>query len=227
MENFYKDHSRHFLAVDCIIFGYEKQTLKLLLYRRDFEPSRGSWSLIGGFVRSDESCEAAAQRILHKTTGLQNIYMDQVAVFSDPSRESVARVVSVAFVALININEHNPASDLVGETLWWPITHLPKMVFDHSEMVELALRQLQQKAGYSLAGAELLPEMFTMKQLRSLYEAIYLRKFDAGNFRKKMLSLNILERLDQKDFTSSRKGAHYYRLKPESMATEINRIVKF
>lgn len=227
MENFYKDHSRHFLATDCIIFGYEKQTLKLLLYRRNFEPAKGSWSLIGGFVKPDESCEAAAGRILKKTTGLENIYMQQVAVFSDPLREEVARVVSVAFVALINIHEHNPASDLVGETLWWPLSHLPKMVFDHAQMVELALRQLQHQAGYSLVGAELLPEKFTIKQLRSLYEAIYQRKFDAGNFRKKMLSLKLLERLDLKDFTGSRKGSYYYRIKPESIETETDRIVKF
>ncbi len=227
MENFYKDHSLHFLAVDCIIFGYEKQTLKLLLYRRDFEPARGSWSLIGGFVKSDESCEVAAGRILQKTTGLENIYLDQVAVFSNPQREEVARVVTVAFVALVNIHDKKPATDLVGDTLWWPMTHLPKMVFDHAAMVDLALRQLQHKAGYSLVGAELLPAIFTMKQLRSLYDAIYQRKFDAGNFRKKILSLHLLERLDQKDFTGSKKGSFYYKLKPESMDAEIDRIVKF
>lgn len=227
MEEFYKGHSKYLLAVDCVILGYEEDELKLLLYPRSFEPVKGMWSLMGGFVQESESCEEAACRILNQTTGLQGIFLDQVSTFSSPWREPFARVISVAYYALIRI--HHSDLDLLEQhgAKWWPVSNLPELIFDHSAMVKNAVVRLQQKAGYSLAGSELLPEKFTLLQLRKLYEAIYQRRFDAGNFRKKILSLELLERTGEKNSTESRKGAFYYRVTRDVKEIETERIVKF
>ena len=227
MVEYYKGHPKYLLAVDCIILGYEREELKLLLYPRAFEPVKGKWSLMGGFVQEKESCEDAACRILQQTTGLTNIFLQEVGVFSDPARESFARVVSVAYFALIRIQQHD--LELVREhgAQWWPISGLPGLIFDHGKMISEAIVRLQQKAGFSLAGSELLPEKFTLLQLRKLYEAIYQRAFDAGNFRKKMLSLELLERTHEKDFSESRKGAYYYTIHQDVKGVDTGRIIKY
>ena len=226
MSEYYQGHPKYLLAVDCIILGYENEELKLLLYPRGFEPVKGKWSLMGGFVQINESCEEAACRILNQTTGLQNIFLQEVGTFSDPDRESFVRVISVAYYALIRIHQHD--HELVKEhgAQWWPLSLLPELIFDHGEMIRKALIRLQQKAGYSLVGSELLPEKFTLLQLRKLYEAIYQREFDAGNFRKKILSLEMLERTNEKNSADSRKGAYYYMISKNVKEIETDRIVK-
>ncbi|MBN2744327.1 MAG: NUDIX hydrolase [Marinilabiliaceae bacterium] len=223
----YKQYPKHYVAVDCAIFGYEEGEIKLLLYPRGFEPSIGKWSLMGGFVQEDESLEQAAFRVLLQTTGLRDIFLEQVAAFSKPDRDPGARVISMTFVALIRIDKHD--KDLVRENgaHWWPVTKLPAMVFDHLEIVEKALDFLQQRAANELIGRELLPDMFTLMQLRNLYEAIFQRPFDPGNFRKKALSLDVLERLNVKNTTESKKGAFYYRFVKDAGDKKVERMVKF
>lgn len=210
LKEMYGEHPRHYVAVNCVIFGYMDGELKLLVYPRSFEPARGNWSLLGGFVQEKESADAAAIRILKRTTGLDQIYMEQVAAFSAPERESAARVISIAYYALIRLDKHDV--DLVHEygADWFSLREAPDLIFDHHEMVEKALTRLRQKAGYQLIGPELLPEFFTLTQLRRLYEAIFQRTLDPGNFRKKVLSLNVLKRSNKKDTTESKKGAYYY-----------------
>jgi 8-oxo-dGTP diphosphatase len=227
MVEYYQGHSKYLLAVDCVVFGYENGELKLLLYPRGFEPVKGKWSLMGGFVLPHESCDQAACRVLQQTTGLENIFLEQVAAFSDPNREEYSRVVSIAYYALIDINKHNNELAREQGTRWCPLSSLPQLIFDHDRMVREALLSLQQKAGYSLVGIELLPEKFTLLQLRKLYEAIYQRKFDPGNFRKKILSLDLLEKLGEKNQTESRKGAYYFRIKGAVKDAGTERIVKF
>lgn len=223
----YQKHPRHFVAVDCAIFGYEEGELRLLLYPRSFEPSRGNWSLMGGFVQEGESLEEAAGRILLHTTGLKDLFLEQVMAFSRPDRDPGARVISMTFVALIRSDLHD--KELVRESgaRWWPVASLPEMIFDHQAMVLQALSYLQEKALIKQLGRELLPDKFTLLQLRNLYEAIFCKPLDPGNFRKKMLSLNILERLDEKNTTESRKGAYYYRFMPESEENSFNRELRY
>ena len=223
----YKQHARHYIAVDCSIFGYEDGELKLLLYPRGFEPSLGKWSLMGGFVLENESVEEAARRVLLQTTGLKDIFLEQATAFSKPDRDPGARVISMTFVALIRIDIHD--KNLVRENgaHWWPVTKLPTLVFDHEEIVKNALALLQQKASIDLIGKELLPEMFTLMQLRNLYEAIFQKTFDPGNFRKKVLSIGILERSNLKNTTESKKGAYYYLFKKSEPDIRSERIVKF
>jgi len=223
----YNQHPKHYIAVDCSIFGYEDGELKLLLYPRGFEPSLGKWSLMGGFVEDNESLEEAAMRVLFHTTGLKDIFLEQASAFSKPDRDPGARVISMTFVALIRMHMHD--KDLVRENgaHWWPVTKLPALVFDHEAIVENALALLQQKASIDLIGKELLPEIFTLMQLRNLYEAIFQKTFDPGNFRKKVLSVGILERLNLKNTTESKKGAYYYQFKKSEPEMRSERIVKF
>ena len=224
--NNYNKHPKCYVAVDCVIFGYRNNELCLLLYPRSFEPSKGSWSLMGGFVQKDESSDEAAQRVLKQTTSLQQIFMEQVETFSRPNRDPEARVISVSYFALIRIDEHVEKCVKEHGAHWWPINILPEMIFDHGKMVEKSLVKLQKVAGYSLVGKELLPKKFTLMQLRKLYEAIFQREFDPGNFRKKILSLGALEKLDTKDFTESKKGAFLYKCKNTETEKSLERIVK-
>lgn len=221
----YKNHPRYHVAVDCVILGYQDEEIKLLLYPRSFEPYKGKWSLLGGFVEENESSDEAAARILKQTTGLEQIFLEQVAAFSDPKRDPEARVISLAYYALIRIDLHDEECVKENGAYWIPIRKLPHLIFDHQAMFEKALVKLQQKAGYSLCGGELLPEMFTLIQLRKLYEAIFQREYDPGNFRKKILSLGMLEKLNIKDVSESRKGAYYYRIKPEQSEIKKDTIV--
>ncbi|HET6555810.1 MAG TPA: NUDIX domain-containing protein [Prolixibacteraceae bacterium] len=222
----YKGHPRHYVAVDCVILGYQDEEIKLLLYPRSFEPYKGKWSLLGGFVQENESADEAAARILEQTTGLKQIYQEQVAAFTDPRRDPEARVISLAYYALIRIDLHDEERVKENGAYWVPIRKLPQLIFDHQQMFEKALVKLQQKASYSICGSELLPEKFTLIQLRKLYEAIFQKEFDPGNFRKKMLSLGVLERLNDKDASESRKGAFYYKVKSDDIDKEVDRIVK-
>jgi ADP-ribose pyrophosphatase YjhB (NUDIX family) len=224
---FYKGNPRHFVSVDCVILGYQEEEIKLLIYPRSFEPYKGKWSLLGGFVRENESADDAAARILKQTTGLEQIFLEQVSAFSDPSRDPEARVISIAYYALIRIDLHDEQRVKENGAFWVPVRKLPNLIFDHREMYEKALVKLQQKASYSLCGSELLPEKFTLIQLRKLYEAIFQREFDPGNFRKKILSLGILEKLSMKDASESKKGAFYYKAKSNLDEIDIDRIVKF
>ncbi len=222
----YGKFSKYFVAVDCVIFGYEDGDLKLLLYHRGFEPAKGMWSLMGGFVGDEESSDSAARRILKKITGLNDIYLEQVQAFSNPKRDPEGRVISLTYYALIRIDKHN--SDRVRESgaHWWSLTSIPNLIFDHNEMVDKALEKLQIRAGLELIGNELLPDQFTLLQLRKLYEAIFQRELDTGNFRKKVLSLNVLERLDEKNTTESRRGAYYFKFKEGNQDKSFERIVK-
>jgi 8-oxo-dGTP diphosphatase len=219
-------HTRHHVAVDCIIFGYENETLKLLLSQRRFQPSQGEWSLIGGWVAETETVEEAAARVLFQVTGLKDIYLEQVQVFSEPERDPGGRVISVAVYAMIRIDKHD--EELVQEhgAMWYPLTNLPELIFDHNEMVNCAHEKLKQKASYELIGANLLPSRFTFLHLRTLYQAVFQRAFDAGNFRKKVISLHVLERLDDKNTMGSKKGAYYYRFRKQSNGFIKERVVK-
>jgi 8-oxo-dGTP diphosphatase len=206
----YKTNQRILVAVDCIIFGFDGSQLKALLIKRGFQPEKGKWSLMGGFIGTDENAEEAATRVLHQLTGMNNIYMEQLHTFSDINRDSAGRVVSIAYFALINIADYSEQLQLEHEAKWFPISKIPALIFDHKKMVSKAKELLRQKVASHPIGFELLPSKFTLPQLQNLYEAIYEAPLDKRNFAKKMLSLGILNKLDEKEKESSRKGAFYY-----------------
>lgn len=206
----YKSHQKILVAVDCIIFGFDGSQLKALLIKRGFEPEKGKWSLMGGFVGRQENADQAATRVLYHLTGMRNIYMEQLYTFSDVNRDSAGRVISIAYFALINIEEYSEQLQLEHEARWFPLNKIPSLIFDHKKMVLKAKELLKHKVGNHPIGFELLPEKFTLPQLQNLYEAIYEAPLDKRNFTKKMLSLGILNKLNEKEKESSRKGAFYY-----------------
>lgn len=206
----YKSHDRILLAVDCIIFGFDGSQLKALLIKRGFEPEKGKWSLMGGFVSKNESADTAAGRVLHQLTGLGNVYMEQLHCFSEVDRDPAGRVVSVAYFALINIIDYSDQILVDHEARWFPLNKIPQLIFDHKQMVAMAKERLQHKVSNHPIGFELLPAKFTLPQLQNLYEAIYESPLDKRNFTRKILSLGILNKLAEKEKESSRKGAFYY-----------------
>jgi 8-oxo-dGTP diphosphatase len=209
-------HTQQLVSVDCIIFGYEDDELKLLVFKRWIEPAKGELSLLGGWLNDDESVTDAARRVLNLISGLKDVFLEQVDVFSDVDRDPGGRVISIAYYSLMNIDDDNKRLVQEHSAAWVSLKNRPVLIFDHDRMVELALEKLRYKASYDLIGEHLLPEKFTLLQLRKLYNAIFQKEFDPGNFRKKVLSLKVLEQLDEKDTTESRRGASFYRFKESS-----------
>ena len=220
------EHPQHYVAVDCVILGYGDGELKLLLYPRAFTPKKGEWSLMGGFLQEGEELSDAAKRVLFIRAGLDDIYLEEVGCFSAIDRDPASRVISVAYYALVNIENQDVNKLAEHGSQWWSINDLPDMIFDHREMVAQAMDKLQTRANELLLGKELLPELFTLLQLRNVYQAIFRRPLELANFRKKILSLDILEKQDIKNKTESRKGAFYYTFKPEANNRVLDRIVK-
>lgn len=215
MSQYYPNEDRQLLAVDCVIFGFDNQELKLLLIKRNMEPGKGMWSLMGGFPKHDEGLDQAAERVLKQLTGLQNVYLEQLYAYGNVDRDPGERVVSVAYCSLIKIEDYD--KDLVKENnaCWQSVSDIPELVFDHRGMVDKALKRLRRRARIQPIGFELLPEKFTMPQLQGLYEAIYQKELDKRNFCKKILSMGLLDKMDEKDKSTSKKGAFLYRFNPE------------
>jgi ADP-ribose pyrophosphatase YjhB (NUDIX family) len=213
----YSKHTRYLVAVDCIIFGYDilEKELKLLVIKRSFDPGKGSWSLAGGFVEENESLDEAAGRILRSLTGLEIIYLKQSYSYGRINRDPGARVISTAYFALITIRDINHELTEQNGAHWRSISKLPDLIFDHSEMVKKALVDLHDQIKVKPVGFELLPEKFTLVQLQDLYEAIYQKSVDRRNFRKKILSMGIIEKQDEKERETSKKGAYYYKFNKE------------
>lgn len=212
MASIYSKETKLYLAVDCIIFGFDGEELKLLVIKRGFEPCKGKWSLLGGFVSPTERVEDAAARVLKKLTGLEGIYMEQIHLFSEPQRDTQARTVASVFFALIDINKYKQQIQNDYHPEWFSINELPDLIFDHNEMVTMAKERLRYKAALHPLLFELLPNKFTIPQLQHLYEEVYDCKFDKGNFNKKILSTGLLVKLKEKDKLNSKKGAFYYRV---------------
>lgn len=210
MTNYYSKNPKFYISVDCIIFGFSGGELSLLLLKRNFEPARGEWSLMGGFVQENESVDDAAKRVLAELTGLDEVYMEQVGAFGSVHRDPGGRVVSIAYYALVNINEYDRELVRQHNAFWINVNELPPLIFDHSAMVEKARALMQQKASTKPIGFNLLPSLFTLSQLQSLYEAIYGEPLDKRNFRKRVAEMNYIEKTDKIDKTGSKRGAALY-----------------
>lgn len=208
---FYSAHPRFYVSVDCIIFGFHEGKISLMLLKRNFEPAKGEWSLMGGFVQEDESIDDAARRVLADLTGLTDIYMEQVEAFGSLGRDPGERVISVAYYALINIDDYDRELVKKHNAFWVSLDELPEMVFDHDDMVAMALKKLRQKASTRPIGFKLLPEEFTLTTLQNLYEAIYGESLDKRNFRKQVAQMDYVEKVGTIDKTGSKRGAALYR----------------
>jgi len=208
----YSKQARILVAVDCIIFGFDGENLKLLLIQRGFEPEKNKWSLMGGFVDSHESPEGAASRVLKQLTGLENVYMEQTQVFGEIGRDPIERTISIAYYAFIDIHKYEKQISDDYHAEWFEMSKIPKLIFDHNIMVEKAQEQLRYKAALHPILFELLPEKFTIPQIQTLYEKVYATELDKRNFSRKLLSIGLLIRQQEKDRLNSKKGAFYYKL---------------
>jgi ADP-ribose pyrophosphatase YjhB (NUDIX family) len=218
----YNPEDKIFLALDCIIFGFDNEELKVLLIKRDFEPEKGKWSLIGGFLENKETLVRAANRILYDLTGVRDIYMEQLYTFGEVDRDPQERTVSVSYYALINIDSHGRDLNKRFNAEWFSFSKLPDLIFDHNEMVEKAIKRLRHKISISPIGFGLLPEKFTMRQLQKLYEAILGKTIDKRNFINKIKSMNLLIKLEEKDMSSSNKGSYLHQFNQEQYDSRQN-----
>jgi ADP-ribose pyrophosphatase YjhB (NUDIX family) len=207
---YYQNTDQFLISVDCIIFGFHNKELHVLLTRRPVEPMINEWSLMGGFMEKGESISQAAEKVLFRYTQQKEIYMEQVAAYGDVNRDTGGRVVSVAFYALVKIEKFNTTLAKKFDARWINLKELPKLVFDHNKMVKDALMLLQYKVSTQPIAFHFFNDKFTLPALQDLYEAIYQMPLDKRNFRKKLSTLEILDRLEEKDKASSKRGAFYY-----------------
>lgn len=179
------------------------------------DPLKDHWSLMGGFLQASESLDEAAKRITYSLTGLNDVYLDQLYTFGDINRDPGGRIVSVTYFALIKINDSDCQVLEKNGAHWVSANAIPSLIFDHNSMVDTALNKLRKRCRTQPVGFELLPDKFTIPQLQLLYEAILMQPLDKRNFRKKILRMNLLDKLDEKDRNGSKKGAYYYRFNTE------------
>lgn len=206
------EYPRPALTVDCVVFGMDEEDLKVLLIKRGQEPFAGKWALPGGFVRMEESLDAAARRELEEESGIRPSHLEQLYTFGAPGRDPRGRVVTVAYFALVKLTDHRvQASTDASEAAWFSVWDTPKLAFDHAEVLGTALQRLKGKVRYQPIGFELLPPKFTLTQLQRLYEIILERQLDKRNFRKKILSMDLLEELDEVEQDVSHRAARLYR----------------
>ena len=205
------------VTVDVVIFTVRNDELKVLLIKRALEPFSGRWALPGGFIEMDESLEDAAKRELLEETGVDAAYLEQLYTFGTPDRDPRERVISVAYYALMPSDalEIKAASDAEGVG-WFRIDELPELAFDHQEILGMALERLASKLDYSTIAFQLMPEEFTMPELRHLYELITREEIDARNFAKRIFALDVIEPTGRDRREGAHRPAKLYRVKDRS-----------
>ena len=218
------------LSIDCVIFGFERSRLEVLLVQRAIDPCQGMWALPGGFIELQEQVIPAADRILKATTGVAGIYLEEVGVFDRPDRYPGRRVITIGHFALVSPELYAlaPGTD-TRAARWFELAELPELPFDHREIVEGALDKLRKRIRVRPIGFELLPAKFTLPRLQALYEGILGTALDKRNFRKKILRLGVVRRLQETDPESTRRAARLYcfdadayeRLKDEGMLFQL------
>ena len=223
----YSKQTRLLLAVDCIIFGFDGDNLKILLIKRGFQPEKGNWSLMGGFVQPTESLDQASNRILKQLTGLDGVYLEQLHTFGDTKRDPMERTVSTAYFALIDIHKYETQLSKDYHAEWFPLKRIPKLIFDQQEMVETAKRRIRYKAALHPILFELLPSKFTLPQLQTLYESVFNTTIDKRNFSKRVLATGLLIKLNDKDKAGSKRGAYYYQLNMKNYYAKFQAFLNF
>ena len=202
------------VTTDCVIFGFDGERLQVLLIERGIEPYKGRWAFPGGFLKMDETAEEGAKRELKEETGLENAYIQQLHTFSNPNRDPRERVITIAYYALVKIQEVKGGDD-AASAKWFPLDEIPPLAFDHDYILRMATQRLREQIHFQPIGFELLPEKFTIRELQSLYEAILGINFDRRNFAKKMLHLEILTELDETVWRTPKREARLYKFNAE------------
>jgi len=205
------------VTVDCVVFGLDRnQILKVMLIKRKIPPFQNQWALPGGFVHLDESLEDAALRELQEETGIKEIFLEQLYTFGNVNRDPRERVITVAYYALINLTEQKiKATTDAKLAQWFSLNDIPKLAFDHDQILNVALKRLQGKLRYEPIGFELLPKKFTLSQLQKLYENVLRQDLDKRNFRRKILKMELLIPLKEKQIGVAHRAAQLYQFDEE------------
>jgi len=232
--NFYDQNLLNHISLDCVVFGFHDNQLKVLLIRRKYSKR---WALPGGFVREDESIEVAATRVLQERTSLDDIFLKQFNVFSDPERakgnqaeKNLAdsegdfdkdwfnqRFISVGFYALVDFSKVEPKPDSISDLCDWKnLDEVDSLILDHNQILNKALETLRLQLNYQPLGYNLLPEKFTMPELQKLYETILSKELDRRNFQRKMFSYGILTRLEERKIGGAHKAPYLYEFNLEN-----------
>ena len=205
------------VTTDCVIFGFDGTTIKVLLIQRGIEPFKGKWAFPGGFMKIDETAEDCAKRELEEETGLKNTSVEQFYTFTDVNRDPRERVITIAHYALVRLSEVKGGDDATFAQ-WFSMDEIPSLAFDHDRILRMAINQLKERICFEPIGFDLLPEVFTMSKLQNLYEAILEVKFDRRNFYNKMLKLGILSEAEPRPINASRRTPSKYRFNSDKYA---------
>ena len=222
MTQFYGEHTRLLVSVDCIVFGFEEDKLKLLIGKRQMDPGRGEFSLYGGFVGIDESLPDAANRVLRDLTGLDKLYIKQVGAFGNIDRDPGERVISIAYCALINVKDYDDNLRLQHGLEWVNLEDMPQLYSDHNIMVSKAINMLRRRINTEPLSFNLLPDLFTLTQLQHVYEAILGEEIDKRNFRKRIKTIDFIEKTELVDKITSKRGAALFRFNKRAYEDDPN-----
>lgn len=216
-QNFCYKYPHPSVTADCVIFGFDGTTIKVLLIQRGIEPFKGKWAFPGGFMNIDETVEECAKRELEEETGLKNVSVEQFYTFSDVNRDPRERVITVAHYALVKLSEVKGGDD-AASARWFSMDEVPSLAFDHDRILRIAVNRLKERICFEPIGFELLPEVFTMTELQNLYKAILEVTFDRRNFYNKMLKLGIIEEAEPRPANAARRTPSKYRFNAEKYA---------
>jgi hypothetical protein len=211
-----KDYFKIAISVDCVIFGFDENVLKVLLIKSDLKQYKDKWSLLGDIVRPDEELDTAAYRVLKDRTGLDDVYMEQVQTFGNVERHPAGRVITIAYYSLVNI-QHVQLRSLAHDLHWHPVKSLRNMAFDHKQILDTCMKRLQERIIEHPVGFNLLPRKFSLRELQNLYEAILGVELDRRNFRKKFLSLGLIVDVNEMENDVPHRPAKLYRFNDEQV----------
>lgn len=204
------------ITIDCVIFGFDKGSLEVLLVEHAEGIRKGEWALPGGWILENESIDNAAHRLLADLTGLDNIYLEQLKAFGEPDRFPLGRVITIGYYALVKREDYNvQAGFTASDAKWYKIADVPSLIYDHSEILQYSLMNLQRRVRQAPIGFNLLPEKFTLFELMQLYEEILGVEMDKSNFRRKILRMKLLVPLDEKQKDVSHRAAQLYEFDPK------------
>lgn len=203
------------ITIDCVIFGFDKGSLEVLLVQHGEGISKGKWGLPGGWINKKESTDDAASRLLNELTGLDKIYLEQLKAFGDPDRFPLRRVITIGYYALVKREDYNiKAGFTAADAKWYKINSIPELIYDHNKILTYSLEHLRNRVRQAPIGFNLLPEKFTLLQLMLLYEEILGIEMDKSNFRRKILHMKLLVSLDEKEQDVSHRAAKLYQFDP-------------